>query len=259
MNDLTIMYSGGLDSLIAYNYAKYKGYNPLCLWVNMDHEYANKEKQAMYSVLDMAEKDQKLKKYVPKIENLSIQGLIPLISKRLTNQIIPSRNVMLATIGAMFTGRVWINALAGEENGKEHDKSKRFFDDTSTLLSFTNEFFQNKTIIESPFSDMTKSDTIFWALQHGIPKEILLATSSCYHGSEVKCGKCLTCYKRYTAFLLNGIDEQGYNVNPLETDYAKEMKEEIPKAHKAGDYSRFSHARMRDHFRLIQILYGKNI
>jgi 7-cyano-7-deazaguanine synthase in queuosine biosynthesis len=146
--DLTIMYSGGLDSFISYHYALKQGFSPLCLFVDMGHPYAEKEWNAIMSIPEDIR---------PPVEKLKMTDLYTLISSRLHNQIIPSRNVMLATIGAMFSPRVWINALDGEQNGKEHDKSERYFEDTSKLLSFTNEAFQTETIIESPFANMSKA------------------------------------------------------------------------------------------------------
>jgi 7-cyano-7-deazaguanine synthase in queuosine biosynthesis len=258
--DVTIMYSGGLDSLIAYSYAKHQlGIKPLCLFVDMDHEYAHKELNAMHNIVSQAyTNNEDWLRFVPNVRELRINGLIPLIQSRLSNQIIPSRNVMLATIGSMFAPRVWINALDGEQNGKEHDKSVRFFDDTSELLTFTNSFFQDKTIIESPFAKMTKAETITWALDNGMPLDLLFQTSSCYHGEKEKCGECLTCYKRYTAFLLNGIVEEGYETNPLSTDYAEEMRREIPKAAETNDTTRFTSKRIAEHFKLYDmIISGK--
>jgi 7-cyano-7-deazaguanine synthase in queuosine biosynthesis len=248
------MYSGGLDSLIAYNYALKLGYDPICLWIDMDHEYAHKEEHAMEKVKEFVDEHTNFRTYVPTIQKMKISGLIPLIQARLSNQIIPSRNVMLATIGSMFSPRVWINALDGEQNGKEHDKSVKFFEDTTRLLTFTNEFFQKETIVESPFASMTKAETITWALEHGMPMEMLFRTSSCYDGVLEKCGMCLTCYKRFTAFLLNDIWEVGYKVNPLKTDYAKEMCEEIPKAAEKNDYSRFTPKRIKEHFKLMELV-----
>lgn len=243
--DLTIMYSGGLDSFISYHYALKQGFSPLCLFVDMGHPYAEKEWNAIMSIPEDIR---------PPVEKLKMTDLYTLISSRLHNQIIPSRNVMLATIGAMFSPRVWINALDGEQNGKEHDKSERYFEDTSKLLSFTNEAFQTETIIESPFANMSKAETIKWALDNGIPKEHLFATSSCYDDTFKKCGTCLTCYKRKTAFLLNGIDEPGYENNPLASEYSKEVSLEMEKAIKNNDFSRFTKKRVQEHFILQDLL-----
>ena len=240
-HDLVIMYSGGLDSLIAYHYANSKKLSPLCLHLNMGQPYAEKE---LASINRKSE-------WHPPVCVLSITDLYPLISTRLTNQIIPSRNVLLAVIGSMLAPRVWINALDGEQNGKEHDKSPKFYDDASSLLTFTNDFFQPTSVIESPFTCMSKGEVIKWALAYGIPTDVLINTSSCYDDTEMKCGKCLTCVKRYLAFLENDIDEPGYLVDPLKTDYFHELSREIPAAIERGDYSRFTEKRAHEFVRLL--------
>ena len=250
--DLTICYSGGLDSVISYIYAKSKGYNPLCLFIDMDHEYAEKERISMKRVKTYF--DEHNISFNPDVKILKIAGLIPLLESRLSNQIIPSRNVMLATIGSMFSPRVWINSLDGEQLGKEHDKSVRFFDDTTKLLSFTNEFFQPETIIESPFASWSKAETIKWALEYGVPVEALALTSSCYHPTKEKCGVCLTCYKRYTSFLLNGYIESGYDDFPIRSDYSKELDIHIPEAKKKNDFTRFTPKRIEEYYKIKNII-----
>lgn len=247
--NLSIMFSGGLDSLIAYYFAVKKGYTPQCIWVDLGHPYANKEMTAM-------------KNAVPSFISLTyldFKNLYPAISHRLKNQIIPSRNLMLATIGAMFNDRVWINALDGEQNGKEHDKSERFFEDSTKLLSFLNEFFQQKTIVESPFATMTKTEIVTWALESGVPQQQLLDTTSCYDGATMKCGKCLTCFKRWAAFYANGIDEPGYEVHPLDGPYFQELLQEIPKAAHNMDFSRFTQKRIAEFYRLVELIAKENL
>jgi 7-cyano-7-deazaguanine synthase in queuosine biosynthesis len=237
---LSIMYSGGLDSLIAYHYAKAYGYDPVCINVDFGQPYNVKEEASLY--------------LAPNLIRLSINGLYKAIESRMTNQIIPSRNVLLAVIGSMFSNNVWINALDGEQNGKEHDKSPRFFSDASILLSYTNEFFQERTLVESPFSDMSKAEIIQWGLLNGVSKEKMFVTSSCYDPSPYKCGRCLTCVKRYLAFMSNNITEPGYISDPLASDYYKELCREIPKANAANDYSRFTKKRIDEFLKLQEML-----
>lgn len=241
--NLALCYSGGLDSLIAYNYAKACGYNPICIYVDLGHPYAEKEKATFKTQ----------SKWHPEVNVIDMRTLFSLIQSRMNNQIIPSRNVMLATIGSMFAPRVWINALDGEQLGKEHDKSVRFFDDASTLLSFTNEAFQPTTIVESPFAKMSKADTIGWALNYGIPLDVLFGTASCYSGVHDKCGNCLTCVKRAIAFKKNGITEPGHEADPFESDYYKELLVEIPKAAANKDYSRFTPGRIEEFLSVLQL------
>jgi len=243
--NLTIMYSGGLDSFIAWHYALKNGYKPEALFVDLGHPYAEKEWDSVNKIPENIR---------PNVTFLDLKALYPIIESRMDNQIIPSRNLLLGVLGSMLNKRVWINALDGEQNGKEHDKSYRFFADSTELLSFTNSYFQDRTIIETPFSHLSKAETIKWAIENGIPKEHLFATTSCYDETSRKCGKCLTCYKRKVAFLLNGIDEPGYDVDPFTQPYAKELDIEIPKAHKNKDYSRFTKKRIQEYFYVKKIL-----
>ena len=236
MSDVSICFSGGLDSMIMYHYAIAAGKDPVCIYVDLGHPYAHKEREAMA----------RDSKWMPKVEILDLSTLFPLIEKRMSNQIIPSRNVLLSVIGGMFSPEVWLGALDGEQLGKEHDKSPRFFEDTSKLLSFTNEFFQPETKIVAPFAKLSKSETLQWALWYGIPLDELLATSSCYDGTEGKCGRCLTCVKRRLAFLANDIDEPGYPIPLLESPYMQELMREIPLADAAKDYSRFTPKRIEE-------------
>ena len=232
--NVSIMFSGGLDSTIMYHYAIKNNFTPTMIYVNLGHPYVKKEQQAI------------------KITGLShitinMKDLYPAISARLNNQIIPSRNLLLATIGGMFNKRVWLGVLEGEQLGKEHDKSKKFFRDSTALLSYLNEYFQDETVVETPFSHMTKADTITWALTTGgLKREQLFETSSCYHPKELKCGECLTCVKRHMAFTLNGILEPGYAKKPWETPYMKELETEIPKAIANNDYTRFTKERANE-------------
>jgi len=237
--NLTIMYSGGLDSFIAWHFAIKSGFKPEAVFVDLGHPYAWKEWEAIQNMP---------KEIRPEVKKIDFTSLFSVIGDRMDNQIIPSRNVFLGVLGSMLNERVWINALDGEQNGKEHDKSFRFFADTTELLSFTNSYFQERTTIETPFSHLSKAETIKWAIDNGIPEESLFQTTSCYDDSHRKCGKCLTCYKRKVAFLLNDIDEPGYLVDPFEQEYAKELDIEIPKADKNKDYSRFTKKRIEEYF-----------
>lgn len=222
--------------MIMYHFAIAQGLSPVCLYVDLGHPYAHKEKTAMA----------RNSEWMPEVEIIELSSLYHLIEKRMSNQIIPSRNVLLAVIGGMFSPRVWLGALDGEQLGKEHDKSPRFFEDTTKLLSFTNEFFQKETSIEAPFGKMSKSETLRWALEYGIPLDELLATSSCYDGSDGKCGMCLTCVKRRLAFLANGIEEPGYPVGLMDSPYMQELIREIPIADANKDYSRFTPKRIEE-------------
>lgn len=249
MKSVAVMYSGGLDSFAMYHYAKSLGMDPICVNVDFGHDYSTKEQDAMSIKSE----------WHPEVRKIHIDGLWDLIKGRLSNQIIPSRNVLLGVIGSMIAPVVWLGALEGEQNGKEHDKSDRFFADTTRLLSFTNEFFQPESHVQAPFRYMTKSDVIGWMIQYGIPLEVLFNTSSCYHPTKQKCGECLTCVKRYLAFLENDIVEPDYDANPLQSAYFQELTREIPKAIEDSDYSRFTETRAKEFMTVLNKIEKENL
>lgn len=240
-----LMYSGGLDSYCAYWYGLYHGFEVKALFVDYDQPYSEREIEAI------------LVNDIP-LRIVEIRGLWQLIEPRLFNQIVPSRNVLLAVIGAMVGETVWICTLDGEQKGKEHDKSEYFYTTLTRLLTYTNNAFTPFTHIVSPFESMSKAEVVKWMLTNQPNKlDGMLRTSSCYndHSKSQGCGSCLTCYKRAQAFYLNKIDtREDYDTDPFSSAYADEMRREIPLAHEQKNYSRFTPKRIREHFKLERML-----
>ncbi len=241
MGKVSIMYSGGLDSFIAYHYAIAQGLAPELFYVDLGHPYADKEKHA-------------IKRNALPYQEIDLSSLYGTIEHRLTNHIFPLRNILLAVIGGMLNDRVWICALDGEQNGKEKDKSPHFFDLSTDLLTYCNDFFQDNTIVETPFANLTKAGTIKWAIANGVAVDDLFNTSSCYHPMELKCGTCLTCVKRWMAFKLAGLNEPGYASPPDKSEYFDELKREIPRAMQQQDFTRFSPKRISEFRELSALL-----
>lgn len=205
-----ILSSGGLDSLISYHYAKQFTDNVICLWVNHAHPYANKEREALnkyghpVTLIDL-----------PMLKMKDYMYDYPTYDK----QVVPGRNMWLATIAANFGDVIWVNALKGELVKTMPDKNHTFFTMASAVLSYT---FEHDKVVESPFEFMTKVDIVRWALDHGIDAETLKATSSCYDDNIRNCGKCGTCFKRHIAMITNGIEEE-YAEDPFTSKYASNL------------------------------------
>jgi len=230
--DVALMYSGGLDSFIAYHYGLDLGLRVKPVYVSMGHEYEKKE---------LAAAD---KLGVP-FEVITIpwaEATRPWHVK----QIIPARNLLLAMVGSMKAERVWVCGLDGEQFATNNDKSIAFYGLSSALLSHVMELWNPKgTLIESPFFFMTKAEAISWWLRSGRDGRLLLRTSSCWSKSSGKCGECGTCYKRFTAFKLNGVEEKGYDSNPMQSEYAMSQRRRL----EAPDARlRESPARISEHF-----------
>ena len=154
---VSIMVSGGLDSYIAYYYALKNGYIPDAIWVNLGQPYWKKEEEKVNSF------EFPVKKI--KIDLLREEfGNLPTPQK----QIIPGRNLFLAYIGAFFNERVWIVALETEMHtyARERDKSWKFYRDTTELFTYIFNYVRENTIVETPFSHLSKTEIVRLSLIH---------------------------------------------------------------------------------------------
>lgn len=220
--DLVILFSGGLDSAIAYYYAE-RIFSPARvrgLFVDIGQPYAEHESASVMKFMKATSANITMLNYrFIDEKTYYYERATPL------KQIIPGRNMTLATIAANFGTTIWVNALKGELKESMHDKNWTFFSESSRILSYT---FDNNIVVESPFWHMTKTETVSLALNElKVPEEILRNTCSCYNpsvvdGKVVFCGNCLTCFKRKVAMVNNGIEED-YLSNPFTSWYALDV------------------------------------
>jgi 7-cyano-7-deazaguanine synthase in queuosine biosynthesis len=194
-----LLFSGGMDSFIAWYYLG----KPHCLYVDLGHRYAVRERLAI----------DKLQKAIPDLD-VTFDNRLVLGDVEQPDAFIPMRNAFLAEIGALYSYNIWLVAQKGEMTIP--DRSPEFFKGISKLTSMLRE----QTIkVDTPFKDMTKVDMVAWYRSKGLPIDNLLMTSSCYHGNN--CGQCSACFRRFIALELNGLGEK-YLVDPWTTPLAKE-------------------------------------
>ena len=238
MNAVAVMVSGGLDSFIAIEFAKSLGYRPLPLFVDYGQPYTNKEIES-------------LNKNKVEYEKVKVEGFI---NKKVTpdDWIVPGRNLLLAMFGAIRAGRVWIGALDGEMHkyAREKDKTPEFFYASSALLTYVLDIIRPDTIIETPFKYLTKTEVVAWAISHGITKEQLLNTSSCYDEQDINCGVCSTCFKRWVAMKNNGIEE-AYKRNPVNNAYGAKTVFGMKQAYTYKKFTHYSLKRCLETFKAI--------
>lgn len=236
---LGICFSGGMDSYIAYHYAiKKYGMKPediICLNFDISHPYYEKEKNA----LDSFGIDYKTMKVDLCREDLAN---VPDI----TNYVIPARNMIFASIMGSLADCVWISGMKFENHALMYDKNEHFFQLASLMLTQST---GKSTVVESPFLNMTKTDTIAWALANGITKEDLAKTTSCYHPTKHRCGECSLCFKRNIAMLANGIEEE-YDTDPMQSAEATKLITKYKKALADNDFSHYKKARILETLRI---------
>lgn len=236
MKNIALMISWWLDSYIMYFYAKKNGFNPIPIWVDLWQPYAQKEFEAI----------QKFDFY-SEIQILDIKDYSKIMNITLDNHIIPWRNLLLWMVWANYWEEVWIGALDWEQNWKNQDKSYEFFKQATEILSYNFKMIRERTELKTPFFHFSKATLIEWALKNWITEEQLKNTSTCYDKKEKNCWICLTCFKRFIAMELNWITEE-YVVNPLESNYAKQVFKEIDEIKDKDVWSeRFSPLKIKEY------------
>lgn len=177
-----LLYSGGMDSLIAWYYLN----KPETLYVNLGHLYADKELSAI--------------ELLPPYPICLRSRYGSYFEKEDAH--IPGRNLLLAMFAAAYGfNRIWLVAQKGEQNIP--DRSPEFFEDTSRILSF---HFEREVQFLNPFPDWYKHNMVKWYIENNLPtKDLVYGSVSCFGGGFGQCGQCASCWRKYVALVYNGI------------------------------------------------------
>jgi len=246
---LAIMWSGGMDTTIAWFYAMKNEYKPedvVMIHLAIGEPYEEKQQKA-------------IKMLSPYIESDILMFDFDLLRKEIGNvptpdkQIVPGRNLLIAYLGAFFADRVWLGALDGEMHRYMPDKNMVFFQLTSGILSY---IMDKDIVVETPFATMSKSEVLKWMVDmYGkeYTEEVISKTVTCYDPDEWACGKCSTCFKRWIAYVNAGLDWSKYwKVNPAESEVAKSLVRKYKEAERKGEYSHYSRKRIRETFEALR-------
>lgn len=225
-----VLTSGGLDSTIAYLMTyEQLGRAPDAFYVNMGQPYAMKEMKALDSMGITYE-------YV-EVEPPEH------IADGKWKHIHPGRNfyyLSLVAERAKQPSNLVLSAVDGEISAQGGDKSKVFFREANRIFAQ----LDNPVKVVTPLAEMTKTDLVKWAIDHGWSK-VASMTISCFNAEEGRCGQCQSCLRTWIAFHNNGI-ELPFKVHPMEgaveavAKYERVMNEAMQK----GDYSHYSPRRI---------------
>ena len=178
-----LLFSGGIDSFVAYHFLKF----PPTVYFDLKNRYSKKEIQVIQSLIPQTIIDNSL--------NLSD------IEK--DSGYIPYRNLFLAMMASSkYSDNV---VIAGLQDDVVSDKNEEIFKQFSEMLSI----LEKRSIqVVSPFWQMTKSEVVKWFLiQYPEKVNELLSTISCYssNSESTYCGKCSSCFRKWIALRANGI------------------------------------------------------
>lgn len=227
MTDI-LLYSGGLDSLIAWEFLQ----RPRRFYAALNHRYEAAEKAAMRNV----------EATIKQADRPVVDACLNLGSWEKDNANIPARNLLMAISAARFARdvmkaknvQVWL--IAQKDEMYVADKTPEFMHNAGLMLT---EVLECEVRVSTPFEEMDKTDMVAWWLEKKLPVDRLVASSSCYKpvalGNRwVACGNCAACLRRYIAFRLNGIEgaQQWHQPPPLSEQGLKYVDRA-----RAGDFS----------------------
>ena len=188
------LFSGGLDSFAMWHLLG----KPQPVYVRYGHKYEGRELETI-GRLEQAD---------PSLRVTTLDG--PQIGElEQPDGHIPHRNLLLigTAVAALQPSVVYIGVLRGETS---RDKSNRFLRQTSKLLSFC----EGRVRVLSPSKRLTKTQLVARFIK-SFPDFVdgLRATRSCYAESDMPCGQCMACFRRWVAMSNNDIHEV-YEADP---------------------------------------------
>ena len=191
-DNMVLLYSGGLDSYIAWEWLK----RPKTIYGAIGHRYQDYELHA-------------ISKTIP---NTLVDHSLNLKCWEEPDANIPMRNaLLLMTAAQQFKHLNPLDLVLVVQRGEMTipDRTQGFFSSMGTLLTNLNERI---IWVTSPFFHLTKTQMVEWYVQSGFPVDALLKTRSCFNGNRYKpCGACGACFRRWVAFTNNGIEEEHVN------------------------------------------------
>jgi len=198
-----LLFSGGLDSFIAYDILN----KPQTLYFDTGSRYCEKELEAVRKI----------------IPTTIINESLCLTDYEEVNAHIPYRNLLFAIQACKYSDNIWMGGLLDDNVG---DKTEESFKAMSYLLS---KLHGRNIQIRSPFWEMTKIDIVqLYKEKHPKTYEAdLLQTVSCYSASpEGYCGQCASCFRKATALYSIGIKLAFTNRDLIDTYRIKATKHE---------------------------------
>lgn len=215
-----LLYSGGLDSFPAWYYLG----KPEALYFDIGHRYREQEYRAIETLCRR------------RGIRLSISRELDLADWEQPDGIIPLRNIYFAMLASHRADTIWCVGVKGDHTA---DKSPEAF---ARISAFVSEFAGKEVRVDSPFWNMTKTEIVRWYLDQSLPEQDLLDTFSCLNpgGSNLHCGRCGACLRRWTSLANNGVEAQ-FATNPWEWDriasyYMTAMRDGTYPAHRADEF-----------------------
>jgi len=210
--DKVLLYSGGMDSFCISKLEK----PDINLYINLRTKCAEQELKRIHKLgTDI---------------KVVIDNRINLADQEMASYTVPLRNLILICIGAFYGNEIIIGSVKGEYNT---DTDENFRAKTQELIQYllidgakNPMAWKDKTapfIVSAPFVNTTKTELVQRYIEAGNSVEDLLKHSvSCVAGTEIECGECASCFRKWAALTNNDI--QGTFMKDPKLSAEKNMK-----------------------------------
>ena len=191
-----LLFSGGIDSFVAYHYIRKELQKEvLPVYFDLGAPYNPREIRIARQLLPHTVID----------TSLSVGD-----TQRGRNAFIPYRNLLLACMARKYGDNIWI---AGLKDDMVEDKNPDAFNSMQECMNFISKP-EDHVRIRSPFWGATKEQVVrWWCNNFPNEKYRILDTISCYDEFEQTnyCGRCPSCLRKFFALRNNGFDIEFYN------------------------------------------------
>lgn len=177
MPNVSLLFSGGVDSLCCAHFLLNRGFHVSALHINYGQLSSKCELEACRDLCTELEID--------------LKEVVFLSDRSFGSGEISSRNLFLISTAMMFVAPNSSVVAIGIHDGTQYyDCSKNFYDDIRKIVS---EMTDSKIELLAPFLEWQKIDIYRYALDNKLP---LSLTYSCESGEQISCGECLSCRDR---------------------------------------------------------------
>lgn len=191
---IVLLLSGGIDSSTMALLLSNEGFDVFPLYVDYGHKAALQESHACLEICNFLE----LRK--PKSVKIRSLGRISknLLTSKSGSPFFPFRNLILASIGALYANEMNCNAIAigiiGGGSITFPDCTEEFIKALSQVLELS---IDKSILVYAPFLDFDKAEVMNYGFHHNFPYRL---TYSCFWGEPEHCGQCNSCLSRKQAF-----------------------------------------------------------
>lgn len=205
-NKKVLLFSGGLDSVCI----EYLTSPDVLLYVDMETPVSYCERQRIQSTG----------------YNYIIARIPEIKQFELTNKILPGRNAFFVLLAAQYGTEILLGSTAGDTT---KDKDIPFTVYMTSLLLHMMELGKcpddvdpEKYCVSVPFKAYTKAQLVTQYIQNSGDVTSLVRSYSCYAGTQIECGKCRACVRKYVALKYNDVDCSDTFINDPK-DYIPEL------------------------------------